>query len=91
MPDSRGSLHEATLYDLEVFNKLAMTFIDNPRAVEIRNKFNDVIIKAEILSALNFLSLRYKKVKALRISKRTATLFNSIMHHFTLSPRWCNL
>ena len=36
-----------TLYDLTVFNKLAMTFIDNPRAVEIRNKFNDVLIKHE--------------------------------------------
>ena len=36
-----------TLYDLTVFNKLAMTFIDNPRAVEIRNKFNDVLVKAE--------------------------------------------
>ena len=36
-----------TLYDLTVFNKLAMTFIDNPRAVEIRNKFNDVLVKHE--------------------------------------------
>lgn len=36
-----------TLYDLTVLNKLAMTFIDNPRAVEIRNKFNDVLVKHE--------------------------------------------
>jgi hypothetical protein len=52
MPYSNGSLHETTLYDLTVFNKLGMTFIDNPRAVEIRNKFNDVIIKAETQPAL---------------------------------------
>lgn len=51
-PDSRGSLHETTLYDLTVFNKLGMTFIDNPKAVEIRNAFNDVIIKAETQPAL---------------------------------------
>lgn len=36
-----------TLYDLTVFNKLAMTFIDNQRAVEIRAKFNDVLVKHE--------------------------------------------
>lgn len=36
-----------TLYDLTVFNKLAMTFIDNPRAVEMRKAFNDVLIKHE--------------------------------------------
>ena len=36
-----------TLYDLTVFNKLGMTFIDNQRAVEIRAKFNDVLVKHE--------------------------------------------
>ena len=36
-----------TIYDLTVFNKLAMTFIDNPRAVEMRKAFNDVLIKHE--------------------------------------------
>ena len=29
LPDSRGSLHETTIYDLTVLNKLAMTMIDN--------------------------------------------------------------
>ena len=47
MPDSRGSLHEATVYDLTVLNKLAMTMIDNPIAVEVRKAFNDVIVKVE--------------------------------------------
>ena len=35
------------LYDLEAFNKLAMTFIDNPRAVQIRCAFNDVLVRHE--------------------------------------------
>ena len=47
MPYSNGSLHDVTLYNLTVFNKIGMTFIDNPKAVEIRGRFNDVIIKAE--------------------------------------------
>lgn len=38
---------KTTLYDLTVFNKLGMTFIDNQRAVEIRAKFDDVLIKHE--------------------------------------------
>lgn len=38
---------KTALYDLTVFNKLAMTFIDNPRAVEVRKAFNDVLIKHE--------------------------------------------
>lgn len=36
LPDSRGSLHETTIYDLTVLNKLAMTMIDNPIAVNVR-------------------------------------------------------
>lgn len=38
---------KTTLYNLTVFNKLAMTFIDNPRAVEVRKAFNDVLVKHE--------------------------------------------
>lgn len=48
MPDSLGRMNKETvIYNLTVFNKIGMTFIDNPKAVEIRSKFNDVIIKAE--------------------------------------------
>lgn len=38
---------KTTIYDLNVFNKLAMTFIDNPKAVEIRKAFSDVLVKHE--------------------------------------------
>ena len=38
---------KTTIYDLDVFNKLAMTFIDNPKAVEIRKAFSDVLVKHE--------------------------------------------
>lgn len=48
IPDSLGRLCvKATVYDLEVFNKLSMTFIDNPKAVQIRRAFNDVLVKHE--------------------------------------------
>lgn len=48
IPDVLGRIiQETTLYNLTVLNKLGMTFIDNPKAVEIRGRFNDVIIKAE--------------------------------------------
>ena len=48
VPDSLGRMtQESILYDLDVFNKLAMTFLDNPRAVQIRCAFNDVLVKHE--------------------------------------------
>lgn len=51
IPDSLGRLCiKATVYDLEVFNKLSMTFIDNPKAVQIRRAFNDVLVKHETKS-----------------------------------------
>ena len=50
MPDSRGSLHETTLYDLQVLNILAMTMIDNPIAVNVRKAFNDVIVQNKRIS-----------------------------------------
>ena len=53
VPDSRGSMHETTIYDLTVLNKLAMTMIDNPIAVNVRKAFNDVIVKVETTGSYN--------------------------------------
>lgn len=53
LPDSRGSLHETTIYDLTTFNKLVMTMIDNPVAVEARKAFNDVIVQVETTGQYN--------------------------------------
>ena len=53
LPDSRGSLHETTIYDLTVLNKLAMTMIDNPIAVNVRKAFNDVIVQVETTGQYN--------------------------------------
>lgn len=53
IPDSRGSLHETTLYDLKVLNKLAMTMIDNPVAVCVREAFNDIIMQVETTGQYN--------------------------------------
>ena len=53
LPDSRGSLHETTIYNLTVLNKLAMTMIDNPIAVNVRKAFNDVIVQVETTGQYN--------------------------------------
>ena len=53
VPDSRGSMHETTIYDLTVLNKLAMTMIDNPIAVNVRKAFNDVIVQVETTGQYN--------------------------------------
>lgn len=40
--------YEATIYNLDVLNKLGMCcFRGNTKAREIRNKFNDVLVKEE--------------------------------------------
>lgn len=60
VPNSKGNGAVKTiLYDLAVFNKLAMTFIDNSKAVEIRNKFNDVLVKHETNNENNMLPKDY--------------------------------
>ena len=49
IPNEHGNgAHKTMLYDLTVLNKLAMTMIDSPIAIEVRNKFNDVIVQHEI-------------------------------------------
>lgn len=70
MPYSNGSLHETTVYDLTVLNKLAMTFIDNPKAVAIRNAFNDVLVKHETQAPMAVLPQDYlSALKALVASE----------------------
>ena len=51
--DSNGRPHETPIYDLTVLNKLAMTMIDNPIAVNVRKAFNDVIVKVETTGSYN--------------------------------------
>lgn len=53
IPDSNGRPHETTIYDLTTFNKLVMTMIDNPVAVEARKAFDDVIVKVETTGQYN--------------------------------------
>lgn len=71
IPDSLGRLtQETTIYDLTVLNKLAMTFIDNPRAVAIRNAFNDVLVKHETQAPMAVLPQDYlSALKALVASE----------------------
>lgn len=48
VPASDGKFYETAIYNLEVLNKLGMCcFRGNKKAKEIRNKFNDVLVKHE--------------------------------------------
>ena len=48
VPASDGKFYETSIYNLEVLNKLGMCcFRGNKKAKEIRNKFNDVLVKHE--------------------------------------------
>ena len=87
--DSMGRDHKTTIYNLEVLNKLGMCcFRKNRKAKEIRDKFNDVLIKhetqaqpeltdAEIMSraleiAHRTLALREERIKALTAERDEA-------------------
>lgn len=54
VPASDGKRYETIIYNLEVLNKLGMCcFRGNKRAKEIRNKFNDVLVKHETKTSNN--------------------------------------
>ena len=56
VPASDGKLYETTIYNLEVLNKLGMCcFRGNQKAKEIRNKFNDVLVKYETKTQPQFI------------------------------------
>lgn len=66
IPDSNGRTHETTVYDLTVLNKLAMTMIDNPIAVNVRKAFNDVIVQVETTGQYNVKDMPKSLPEALR-------------------------
>ena len=66
IPDSNGRSHETTVYDLTVLNKLAMTMIDNPIAVNVRKAFNDVIVQVETTGQYNAKDMPKSLPEALR-------------------------
>lgn len=66
IPDSNGRSHETTVYDLTVLNKLAMTMIDNPIAVNVRKAFNDVIVQVETTGQYNTKDMPKSLPEALR-------------------------
>ena len=87
--DSMGRDHKTTIYNLEVLNKLGMCcFRGNKKAKEIRDKFNDVLVKhetqaqpeltdAEIMSraleiAHRTLALREERIKTLQAERDEA-------------------
>ena len=52
MQNNSGAISDLTLYDLQVFNKLAMQ-LRTDAAMEIRNKFSDVLVEVETTGQYN--------------------------------------
>ena len=52
MRSSSGAVNDTTLYDLQVFNKLAMQ-LRTDAAMEIRNKFSDILVEIETTGQYN--------------------------------------
>lgn len=72
--DACGVPHKTTIYNLEVLNKLGMCcFRGNKKAKEIRDKFNDVLVKHETQSQPE-MSDEEIMSRALEIAHRTLAL-----------------
>ena len=54
-----GAVKDTTLYDLQVFNKLAMQ-LRTDAAMEIRNKFSDILVEIETTGQYNAIQLDRK-------------------------------
>ena len=50
--NNAGAVNDTTLYDLEVFNKLAMD-LRTPAARIVKDKFNDILVKVETTGSYN--------------------------------------
>lgn len=73
--DLSGVPHKTAIYNLEVLNKLGMCcFRGNKKAKEIRNKFNDVLVKHETGVAQPEMSDEEIMSRALEIAHRTLAL-----------------
>ena len=59
MQNNSGAISDLTLYDLQVFNKLAMQ-LRTDAAMEIRNKFSDILVEIETTGQYNAIQLDRK-------------------------------
>lgn len=67
LPDSRGSLHETTIYNLDAFNKICMTFIDNEVCQQVRQKFSDILSEVETKGSYGVNQLSTKQQNILKL------------------------
>ena len=65
MQNSAGAVKDTTLYDLQVFNKLAMQ-LRTDAAMEIRNKFSDILVEIETTGQYNAKDMPKSLPEALR-------------------------
>ena len=63
--NSVGAVKDTTLYDLQVFNKLAMQ-LRTDAAMEIRNKFSDILVEIETTGQYNAKDMPKSLPEALR-------------------------
>lgn len=47
IPTNNGGSKETTIYNLDAFNKICMTFIDNEVCQQVRQKFSDILSEVE--------------------------------------------
>ena len=65
MSSSSGAVNDTMLYDLHVFNKLAMQ-LRTDAAMEIRNKFSDILVQVETTGQYNAKDMPKSLPEALR-------------------------
>lgn len=65
MQNNSGAISDLTLYDLQVFNKLAMQ-LRTDAAMEIRNKFSDILVEIETTGQYNAKDMPKSLPEALR-------------------------
>lgn len=85
--DSLDRDHKVVLYNLEVLNKLGMCcFRGNKKAREIRNKFNDVLVKEE--TAQNTLPALNKEDRLILLTVKSSSAEDRMIALGSLKELW---
>jgi hypothetical protein len=87
IPGGKNREYEATIYNLDVLNKLGMCcFRGNKKAREIRNKFNDILVKEE--TNQNTLPALNKEDKLILLTVKSSSAEDRLIALGTLKDLW---
>lgn len=87
LQDSAGVPHKTSIFNLEVLNKLGMCcFRGNKKAREIRNKFNDILVKEE--TNQNTLPVIDKEDKLILLTVKSSSVEDRIIALGELKDFW---